>query len=154
MNSGTPVKSHKRCPNSKQSSLPTINKRERNVRSPMGIAEYQRRVVSPIQTRNLNNQEWTVDQNFNNSGITSPTFQYTIEWTEEQSIINEKARIRVQEAKLFRFTGFKSPRVLIRKIFDSQSNWGKYELDTSDSSNEMDVVHTKERFGKSLFFKS
>ena len=79
VNSGDSVNPYRRIPNAKQFSLPTVTKREQNVRSPISIAEYRKRVVSPIQTRNINTQKWTTDQSFNNSGMPSPTFQYTID---------------------------------------------------------------------------
>ena len=135
--SWTPVIPSKRWPKLKPSRLPSINKREQNVRSPIHIAQYRKRAMSPIQTQNISTKNWIADQNFNRSDIPSPTHKYTIEWTHEQSIINEKVRVRVQEAKLLRFTGFKSPRALILKILDNHNIWNKYELGFNNFSNEV-----------------
>ena len=51
-NSGDSVNPYRRIPNTKQFSLPTVTKREQNVRNPVNIAEYRKGVVSPVPACN------------------------------------------------------------------------------------------------------
>ena len=142
---GITAKQHKRLPKTKHSCLPIINKRERNGQSPISITQYRKRAMSPIQTRIISPQNRMADQSLNNSNIPSPTYKYTIECTLEQSIICEKARVRVQEAKLLRFTGFKSPRALILKILDNHNIWNKSELGINNFPKEVNApIYRKE----------
>ena len=125
--------------------MPSINKREQNERSPIHTAQYRKRAMSSIQTRNISTQNWTADQNFNSSDIPSPTHKYTIEWTHEQSIMNKKVRVRMQEAKLLRFTRFKSPRALILKILNNHNIWNKWELGSRNFTSEVNaLIYRKE----------
>ena len=74
----------------------------------------------------------------------------TIELTEEQTIINEKAKMRVLEARMSRFTGFKSPRILLSKLIDHNSPNDKYDNEIMNAHEVTDEVHKIENLKNSL----
>ena len=82
------------------------------------------------------------------------TSKYIIDCTEEQAIVSGKARVKVHEAKMSRFMGFMSPRILMRKIVDFSNDNESSEL--VESEKDFDIVNKKEKYLKrrSLKFQS
>ena len=87
----------------------------------------------------------SIDRNFTNS----PAI-YTIDCTEEQAIINEKVKAKVLEAKMLRFTGFISPRILMRKIGNYSNN---KDVKIIESEDNVDSVNKKEMYSKRRSFR-
>ena len=132
---------------------PNLNLKERKPRSPNKIWEFKQRIVSPFTTgrRKIFSSKAVAlgDQIETNDLI----HNYVTTFTEEQSIINDKVKLRVLEARMARFSGFKSPRILFNKLIDNQSNTNKYDFDVISPTIKLDELRTKEKYEKSQSFK-
>ena len=119
----------------KNSKLPLLSKGSRRVCSPTKMSDLKERMHSPVGDRVYNLTSRKKSSTSSNSESQNLMSSYTTQWTREQSIIHEKVRMKVIEAKMSRFAGFKSPRILHSKFFDNRINF-----DVSD----FDVVETTE----------
>ena len=101
---------------------PNLNLKERKHRSPTKIFEFKKRIVSPTTTGRLKFCSSKVVAHRDQIETNDLIHNCVAKFTEEQSIINDKVKLRVLEARKARFAGFKSPRILLNKLIDNQSN--------------------------------
>ena len=69
-----------------------------------------------------------------------------IQWTEEQDLINKRVRMKVIEAKMSRYAGFKSPRVLLNKLINNPIN--NTNFDITEQTQEQEFPNVIENSGK------
>ena len=58
--------------------------------------------------------------------------------------------MRVLEARMSRFTGFKSPRILLSKLIDRSNVNDQYDYDILNASEVTNEVHNNEALKNSL----
>ena len=134
----------------KQSKLPSLNGRERSNGSPTKMSEFRTRLLSPLNSRARKYNSGSIPPAILTPEPCRTLEANTIECTEEQTIINEKAKMRVLEARMSRFTGFKSPRILLSKLIDRSSANDQYDYDIMNASEVTDEVHNNETVKNSL----
>ena len=107
--------------------------------------ELTARIISPINTRARKFKSNPLSSSILTPEPCRTLLKNTIEWTEEQSIIQEKAKMRVLEARMSRFTGFKSPRILLSKLIDQNSTSGQYNYDIINPVEVTEEVQKNEK---------
>ena len=137
----------------KHAKLSAIKDKER-VSSPAKMSDYKARIASPLFTQNYRSNRIKNTKTKMNGESANLTSKYIIHCTEEQAIVSGTARIKVFEAKMSRFMGFMSPRILMRKIVDFSNDNEGSEL--VESEKDFDIVNKKEKYLKrrSLKFQS
>ena len=120
-------KNKRKVTTQKQSKLPSLSGRERLICSPTKMNEFRTRMLSPVNTRARKYDCGSIPPAILTPEPCRILEANTIELTKEQTIINEKAKMRVLEARMSRFTDFKSPRILLSKLIDHNSPNDKYD---------------------------
>ena len=126
---------------------------DRNVKSPTKMREYRERMISPINFRKRKNTSAPLPLSILSPRPSNILDENTTEWTEEQTIINEKAKMRVLEARMSRFTGFKSPHILFKKLIDRMSICVQKNFDSINSIEVTDEVYKNENWENSSSFR-
>ena len=90
----------------KYSKLPSLNSNDRKVKSPTKMWELTSRMTSPVYLRKRKNKSTLIQPSILTPRLRNVLDANTSDLTEEQSMINEKAKMRVLEARMSRFTGF------------------------------------------------
>ena len=112
------------------------------------MRELSRRMISPISYRKKKNTHAPLPLLILSPRRSNILDENTSEWTEEQTIINQKVKMRVLEARMSRFAGFKSPRILIKKLIDRTSICIQNKFDPINSIEVTDEVYKKRKLGK------
>ena len=115
------------------------------------MSDYKARITSPLFTRNHRSIRTKNTKTRTDGESANLTSKYTIDCTEEQAIVSNKARIKVLEAKMSRFMGFMSPRILKRKIVDSSNDNEIFKI--VESEKDFDIVNKKEKYPNRRSFK-
>ena len=113
------------------------------------MRELSRRMISPISYRKKKNTDAPLPLLILSPRRSNILDENTSEWTEEQTIINQKVKMRVLEARMSRFAGFKSPRILIKKLIDRTSICIQNKFDPINSIEVTDEVYKKENWENS-----
>ena len=132
----------------KGSQLPSIKANDKRGWSPTKMSDFKKRMVSPITTRNMTYHSTKVTPALVSPVSIDPISRYMIQWTEEQAMINDKVRLKVLEARMSRFTGLKSPRILLSKLTERENSLDQYDFDCDEPSNTTDAVHIDEKYEK------
>ena len=114
------------------------------------MSELKTRMLSPVNTRARKYNSESIPPVILTPEPCRILEANTIELTEEQTIINEKVKMRVLEARMSRFTGFKSPRILLSKLIDRNSPNYKYDNEIMNAHEVTDEVHRNENMKNSL----
>ena len=133
------------------SELPSLTVKERDIRSPTKFKDLRSRMISPVSTRSKN-KSYPLPKSRRELETLTHLSPYTINSTEEQSIIHERVRMKVIEAKMSRFSGFKSPRILSKKLIDHINSSNQYEA--PNFSEFTDAVHEHNHWEYSRKFKA
>ena len=110
------------------------------------MSDCKARIASPLFTRNHRSNRTKNTKTRTDGESANLTSKYTIDCTEEQATVSDKAKVKVLEAKMSRFMGFMSLRVLMRKIIDFSNDNESSEL--VESERDFDIVYKKERYQK------
>ena len=117
----------------KHSKLPSLNARDQKVKSPTKMRELASRMTSPVYLRKRKNISAPIQPPILTPRLCNVLDANTSDLTEEQSMINEKAKMRVLEARMSRFTGFKSPRILINKLISRMNTCDQNQFNVINS---------------------
>ena len=119
------------------------------------MSEIKKRILSPASSNRMeliSPRAVKIEGQFETRDL---AHNYVTNFTEEQSIINSKAKSRVLEVRMSRFAGFKSPHILLSKLIDNQNSINKDDLDAVSPFNGVDAVQIKEkiRMNRKIKFK-
>ena len=126
---------------------------KRRVWSPTKMGDLKKRMLSPIGDRVCNLSSRITRDSSSSPDSLKQINSFTTNWTREQSIIHEKVKMRVFEAKMSRFAGLKSPRVLLSKLLDNRINNDSNDYDVIESSEVADVVTETSKWNNTWGFK-
>ena len=147
-------KNHRKVASQKNPNLPFLNGRDRKVKSPTKMSELTFRMASPTYFKNRKNTSAPLPSSILTPRLRNVLNANTTQWTEEQSIISERAKIKVMEARMSRFTGFKSPRILLNKLLDQMNTSDQNDFDTINLIEGTDEVLKSDKWKiNSLSFK-